>query len=60
MLYFNGQVFRRLANQNRGHICVMLECIIYFKRLIYCIIYFKRSFSYSRHMRRLDVLIYIV
>ena len=25
MLYFNGEVFRRLANQNQGHICVMLE-----------------------------------
>ena len=29
MLYFtaskNTEVFRRLANQNRGHICVMLE-----------------------------------
>ena len=25
MLYFTGEVFRRLANQNRGHIRVMLE-----------------------------------
>ena len=27
MLYFTGEVFRRLANQNRGHIRVMLECV---------------------------------
>ena len=27
MLYFTGEVFRRLANQNRGHIRVMLEHI---------------------------------
>ena len=25
MLYFTGEGFRRLANQNRGHIRVMLE-----------------------------------
>ena len=25
MLYFTGEVFCRLANQNRGHIRVMLE-----------------------------------
>ena len=25
MLYFTGEVFHRLANQNRGHIRVMLE-----------------------------------
>ena len=25
MLYFTGEVFRRLANQNQGHIRVMLE-----------------------------------
>ena len=25
MLYFIGEVFHRLANQNRGHIHVMLE-----------------------------------
>ena len=25
MLYFTGEEFRRLANQNRGHIRVMLE-----------------------------------
>ena len=25
MLYFTNEVFRRLANQNRGHIHVMLE-----------------------------------
>ena len=28
MLYFTGEGFRRLANQNRGHIHVMLECSI--------------------------------
>ena len=28
MLYFTGEVFRRLANQNRGHIRVMLESCI--------------------------------
>ena len=28
MLYFTNEVFRRLANQNRGHIRVMLECRI--------------------------------
>ena len=28
MLYFTGEVFRRLPNQNRGHIRVMLEYII--------------------------------
>ena len=27
MLCFTGEVFRRLANQNRGHICVMLEIV---------------------------------
>ena len=26
MLYFTSEVFRRLANQNRGHNSVMLEC----------------------------------
>ena len=25
MLYFTGEVFHHLANQNRGHIRVMLE-----------------------------------
>ena len=29
MLYFTGEVFRRLANQNRGHIYVMLELVAY-------------------------------
>ena len=28
MLYFIDEVFRWLGNQNRGHICVMLECRI--------------------------------
>ena len=28
MLYFTGEGFRRLANQNRGHIRVMLEYCI--------------------------------
>ena len=28
MLYFTDEVFCRLANQNRGHIHVMLECRI--------------------------------
>ena len=28
MLYFTDEVFRRLANQNRGHVCVMSECRI--------------------------------
>ena len=27
MLYFTREGFRRLANQNRGHIRVMLECV---------------------------------
>ena len=26
MLYFTGEGFRHLANQNQGHIRVMLEC----------------------------------
>ena len=29
MLYYTGEVFHRLANQNRGHIHVMLECKMY-------------------------------
>ena len=29
MLYFTGEVFHRLANQNRGHICVMLEYAVF-------------------------------
>ena len=33
MLYFTGEVFRRLANQNRGHIRVMLECKINKRRV---------------------------
>ena len=37
-LYFTGEVFRRLANQNRGHIRVMLEiCVSEFCHdLVYC------------------------
>ena len=30
MLYFTLEVFRRLANQNRGHIRVMLEYLFFF------------------------------
>ena len=37
MLYFTGEVFRRLANQNRGHVRVMLEYMYFtgevFRRL---------------------------
>ena len=29
MLYFTLEVFRHLANQNSGHICVMLESYMY-------------------------------
>ena len=29
MLYFTGEVFLYLANQNRGHICVMSESKFY-------------------------------
>ena len=29
MLYFTGEIFRRLANQNGGHIRVMLEYVIH-------------------------------
>ena len=29
MLYFTGEGFHRLANQNRGHIRVMLEYLVY-------------------------------
>ena len=39
MLYFTSEVFRRLANQNRGPIRVMLEFCIY-RGLV-------RGYSYS-------------
>ena len=31
MLYFTSEVFHRLANQNQGHIRVMLEYHLYLK-----------------------------
>ena len=29
MLFFTHEIFRRLANQNRGHVGVMLEFLFY-------------------------------
>ena len=33
MLYFTHEVFRRLANQNQGHVHVMLEFMKQYKDL---------------------------
>ena len=47
MLYFTGEVFRRLANQNRGHIHVMLE---------YCSASEVRHPSEVRHLHFMTIL----
>ena len=58
MLYFTGEVFCRLANQNRGHIRVMLEYLIYqhhfaTKYAIAQISFMKLSFDFKITQKKL-------